>query len=203
MKSHSTAPIAGCDNGIVPEMAWLLAARGRRLVLAGRDGSGMRRAADQRRAAHHAEVHAHAMDLSVPGGGRTLFGHTGRDGLRLDAPAGNAGFGVLEEHVAIDAAQLQRMLQLVVVALAQLCLRHGGEIKRRRTARHPFGKAGRADPPDLAAAGVALMPGGALTRIVGPKNRVNVPGSRLAPRAIAAGLSNRRLRPLDLRSAKP
>jgi hypothetical protein len=50
---------------------------------------------------------------------------------------------------------------------------------------------------------VALMPGGALTRIVGPKNRVNVPGSRLAPRAIAAGLSNRRLRPLDLRSAKP
>lgn len=47
----------------------------------------------------------------------------------------SAGFGPIDEHVALDAGRLHRMLQLNVVAVAELCHRYGGEMKRRRAGR--------------------------------------------------------------------
>jgi short-subunit dehydrogenase len=72
---------------------------------------------------------------------------------------------------------------------------------RRIAGGHHFGKAGRADPRDVAAAGVELLLGGGLTRVVGLTNRVMVLGNRFVPRAMVAAVSKRLLRPLDLRAA--
>lgn len=269
MTLPTTTLITGGSGGIGLQMARLLAARGHRLVLASRDAGRLQAAADELHRAHGAEVHVHAIDLSEPGAAQRLFEHTQHQGLRIDALVNNAGFGIVEEHVAIDAAQLQRMLQLDVVAVAELCHRYGGEMKRRRAGRilnvastaafqptpyfaaygaakafvlnfsealakemedhgvsvgclapgptdtaffdgvdpqriaggHHFGKAGRADPRDVAAAGVELLLGGGLTRVVGLTNRVMVLGNRFAPRAVVAAVSKRLLRPLDLRAA--
>jgi short-subunit dehydrogenase len=132
--SHTTL-ITGGSGGIGLEMARLLAARGHHLVLASRDPGRLQAAADELRRAHGAEVHAHAIDLSEPGAAQRLFDHTQRQGLHIDALVNNAGFGAIEEHVAIDAVQLQRMLQLDVVAVAELCHRYGGAMKQRRAGR--------------------------------------------------------------------
>ncbi|MCE2692591.1 MAG: SDR family NAD(P)-dependent oxidoreductase [Betaproteobacteria bacterium] len=269
MSLPTTTLITGGSGGIGLEMARLLAARGQRLVLASRDAGRLRAAAGELHSAHGAEVHVHAIDLAEPGAAQCLFEHTQRQGLRIDALVNNAGFGVVDEHVAIDAAQLQRMLQLDVVAVAELCHRYGGEMRRRRAGRilnvastaafqptpyfaaygaakafvlnfsealakemedhgvsvgclapgptdtaffdgvdprriaagHHFAKAGRADPRDVAAAGVELLLGGGFTRVVGLTNRVMVLGNRFVPRALVAAVSKRLLRPLDLRTA--
>jgi short-subunit dehydrogenase len=266
MNSGTTTLVTGGSGGIGLEMARLLAARGHHLVLVSRDAGRLQAAADALRRTHDTEVHLHAIDLSEPGAAQRLFEHTQRQGLRIDALVNNAGFGVVDEHVAIDAAQLHRMLQLDVVAVAELCHRYGGAMKQRRAGRilnvastaafqptpyfaaygaakafvlnfsealameledhgvsvcclapgptdtaffdtldprrvsggHFFGKAGRADPREVAAAGVALMLGGGLTRVVGWRNRLMILGNRFVPRSMVATVSKRMLRPLDV-----
>ena len=112
MTLPTTTLITGGSGGIGLQMSRLLAARGHRLVLASRDAGRLQAAADELHRAHGAEVHVHAIDLSEPGAAQRLFEHTQHQGLRIDALVNNAGFGIVEEHVAIDAAQLQRMLQV-------------------------------------------------------------------------------------------
>ncbi|MFN8736191.1 MAG: SDR family NAD(P)-dependent oxidoreductase [Betaproteobacteria bacterium] len=266
MNPVMTTLITGGGAGIGFELARLLAARGHRLVLASRDAGRLQAAADELRRAHGATVHVHAIDLSEPGAAQRLFEATERQGLRVDTLVNNAGFGVVDEHVAIEPAVLQRMLQLDVVAVAELCHRYGGAMKQRRAGRilnvastaafqptpyfaaygaakafvlnlsealamdledygvrvgclapgptdtaffdgvdprriaggHHFGKAGRADPRDVAAAGVELLLGGGLTRVVGLANRVMVLSNRFVPRPMVATVSKRLLRPLDI-----
>jgi hypothetical protein len=53
----------------------------------------------------------------------------------------------------------------------------------------------------VAAAGVELLLGGGLTRVVGLTNRVMVLSNRFVPRAMVAAVSKRLLQPLDLRAA--
>jgi short-subunit dehydrogenase len=265
----TTTLITGGGGGIGLEIARLLAARGHRLILIGRDAARLRAAAVELRGGHGTEVIQQTADLSEPGAAQALFERTQRLGLRVDGLVNNAGFGVVEEHVEIDPDRMYRMLQLDVVAVAELCHRYGREMKHRRcgrilniastaafqptpffaaygaakafvlnfsealakeledyrvsvsclapgptdtaffdavdprriAGRHHFGKAGRADPRRVAIAGVDLMLGGGLTRVVGVTNRVMSFGNRLAPRAVVAAVSKRLLRPLDLPGA--
>jgi short-subunit dehydrogenase len=133
--SPPTTLITGASGGIGLEMARLLAARGHRLVLASRDAQRLEQAADTLRRDHGVDVHTHSIDLSETGAAQRLFDHTRQAGLQVDMLVNNAGFGIVEEHVAIDPQRLQRMLQLNVVTLAELCHRFGAEMKRRRSGR--------------------------------------------------------------------
>lgn len=266
MNHDTTTLITGGSGGIGLEMARLLAARGHRLLLASRD-AGRPAAGGELHRTHGTEVLVHAIDLSTPGAAQRLFDHTQRQELQIDALVNNAGFGIVEEHVSIEPAQIQQMLQLDVVAVAELCHRYGGEMKRRRAGRilnvastaafqptpyfaaygaakafvlnfsealakeledhgvsvvclapgptataffdhvdprriadgHFFAKAARADPRDVAAAGVELLLGGGLTRVVGLANRMMILGNRLVPRSMVATVSKRMLRPMEIR----
>ncbi|MFN7663252.1 MAG: SDR family NAD(P)-dependent oxidoreductase [Inhella sp.] len=270
MSSVETTLITGGGAGIGLEMARLLAARGHRLVLASRAGPRLRAVAEQLRGRHGVEVHVHAIDLSAPGAAQRLFDATEGAGLRIDALVNNAGFGVVDEHVAIDPDVMHRMLQLDVVAVAELCLHFGRAMKRRGAGRilnvastaafqptpyfaaygaakafvlnfsealakemedhgvrvsclapgptdtaffdsvdpqriagdHHFGKAARAQATDVAAAGVDLLLGQGLLRVVGWTNRLMVLSNRFVPRSLVATVSKRLLRPLDLRAGK-
>ncbi len=265
----TTTLITGGSGGIGLEMARQLAARGHRLVLASRDAQRLQRVARDLHRAHGVDVRICAIDLSSPGAAQHLFDATEGAGLRIDALINNAGFGVVDEHVTIDAGQLHRMLQLDVVAVAELCHRFGAAMKQRHSGRilnvastaafqptpyfaaygaakafvlnfsealakeledhgvgvgclcpgptdtaffdavdprriaggHHFGKASRADPRAVASAGVDLLLGGGLSRVVGLTNRVMVLGNRFVPRAVVAAVSKRLLRPLDVRAS--
>ncbi|NDE46441.1 MAG: SDR family NAD(P)-dependent oxidoreductase, partial [Betaproteobacteria bacterium] len=92
-------------------------------------------AAQELRQAYGAEVHSHAIDLSEPGATKTLVLHTEQKSLRIDCLVNNAGFGMVDEHIDIDPNHLHRMLQLNVVAVAELCQVYGALMKQRRDGR--------------------------------------------------------------------
>ncbi|NDA51100.1 MAG: SDR family NAD(P)-dependent oxidoreductase, partial [Betaproteobacteria bacterium] len=92
-------------------------------------------AAQELRQAYGAEVHSHAIDLSEPGATKTLVLHTEQKSLRIDCLVNNAGFGMVDEHVDIDPNHLHRMLQLNVVAVAELCQAYGALMKQRGDGR--------------------------------------------------------------------
>jgi short-subunit dehydrogenase len=130
-----TTLITGGGAGIGLEMARLLAARRHRLVLASRDADRLQVVAEQLRRTYGVEVHVHSLDLSKPGAALRLFDATEGAGLRVDNLINNAGFGVVEEHVAMAPDVLHRMLQLDVVAVAELSLHFGRTMKQRSAGR--------------------------------------------------------------------
>jgi short-subunit dehydrogenase len=130
-----TTLLTGASGGIGLEMARLLAARGHRLVLVSRDAAKLEHAASAIRREHGADVHTQAIDLSEPNAARRLFDVTRRGTLQIDALVNNAGFGLIDEHVELDPERLQRMLQLNVVTVAELCHLYGGQMKRRRSGK--------------------------------------------------------------------
>ena len=135
MSAITTTLITGGSRGIGLEIARLLASRGHRLLLVSRDSVRLNSAAQELRQAYGAEVHSHAIDLSEPGATKTLVLHTEQRSLRIDCLVNNAGFGMVDEHVDIDPNHLHRMLQLNVVAVAELCQAYGALMKQRGDGR--------------------------------------------------------------------
>ncbi|MFO0122068.1 MAG: hypothetical protein ACK520_06335, partial [Inhella sp.] len=73
---------------------------------------------------------------------------------------------------------------------------------QRNAGAHHVGQAARAQATDVAAAGVDLLLGQGLLRVVGWTNRLMVLSNRFVPRSLVATVSKRLLRPLDLRAGK-
>lgn len=135
MSSTKSILITGGGGGIGMEMARLLASRERSLILVGRDVVRLQAAANELRSAHGAEVHVHSVDLSEPGAAQRLFEHTQEHGFHIDTLINNAGFGIVDAHVEIEPSRIYRMLQLNVVAVAELCRCYGEPMKQRRAGR--------------------------------------------------------------------
>lgn len=132
MNQIKTILLTGATSGIGLEMARLLAARGHRLILASRSVARLEVVADELRCAKAAQVLICPIDLSSPQAAEQLFAFSEARQLQIDVLINNAGFGILEEHVAIDPEKLRRMLQLNIIAVAELCQRYGAEMKHRR-----------------------------------------------------------------------
>jgi short-subunit dehydrogenase len=135
MSSTKFILITGGGGGIGLAMARLLASREQSLILVGRDAVRLQAAAMELRATHGAEVHVHSVDLSEPGAAQRLFEHTQNHGFHIDTLINNAGFGIVDAHIEIEPAQIYRMLQLNVVAVAELCRCYGELMKQRRAGR--------------------------------------------------------------------
>lgn len=134
-ETKKTALITGGGAGIGLEIAKLLAPLGHSLLLVGRDANRLKAAADELRAAHNVEVHIYSIDLSEPSAARRLCDHTQQQGLDVQILINNAGFGIVDAHIDIDPMKLFRMLQLNVVAVAELCQHYGRIMKEKRTGR--------------------------------------------------------------------
>lgn len=134
-ETKKTALITGGGSGIGLEIAKLLAPLGYSLLLVGRDANRLNAAANGLRAAHDITVHVYSIDLSEPSAAQKLFEHTQQQGLDVNILINNAGFGIVDEHIDIDPMELYRMLQLNVVAVAELCQRYGRIMRKNRTGR--------------------------------------------------------------------
>lgn len=133
MKQSKTILLTGASSGIGLEMARILAARNHRLVLVSRNDDRLRVVANELRQHTSAEVLTYAVDLSLPEAAEHLLDLCELQQLQIDILINNAGFGILDEHVAIDPKKLRQMLQLNVVAVAALCQLFGAQMKRRRS----------------------------------------------------------------------
>lgn len=132
MSLMTTTLITGGSGGIGLEMARLLASRGHRLLLVSRDAARLNSAAQELRQVFGAEVFFHAIDLSEPGAAKALVNYTDQQQLRIDTLINNAGFGIVDEHSEIDLEFIHRMLQLNVIAVAELCHLYGAIMRQRR-----------------------------------------------------------------------
>jgi short-subunit dehydrogenase len=114
-----TALVTGASSGIGLELARLLAKDRYRLVITSRSQSAMDELAAQLRG-QGAEVIVIPADLSKPDEPKRLFNEIGKLGIDIDILVNNAGFGTHGKFWENDAAQEMSLLQVNVVALADL-----------------------------------------------------------------------------------
>jgi uncharacterized protein len=124
--------VTGASSGIGFEMAKSLAGLAHDLVLVSRAEDKLEQAARQIRELFPAvTVHTLAVDLAAPDAGQRVFELTEKLGVEVDVLINNAGVGVYGEHVDLERAALDRMLQLNITSLCELCLLYGQQMKAR------------------------------------------------------------------------
>lgn len=131
MDKKLTTLITGASSGIGREMAILLAAKNTTILLVSRNLDKLDELANFLRLKYKTTVYTRALDLSQRGAASELFEYTQSKGLDIDILVNNAGVGIYEEHVNIDTIPLNKMLQLNIVALAELCQIYGKTMKAR------------------------------------------------------------------------
>jgi uncharacterized protein len=114
------AMVTGASSGIGRELARLLAADGIDLVLVGRDRARLRQLAEVLQAEHNVSVRIEARDLSEPNAAERLWSELTAASVAIDILVNNAGSGVYGAVDQQDAAALQKMLQVNIVALTSL-----------------------------------------------------------------------------------
>ena len=113
------AVVTGASSGIGEALATALAARGTHVVLVARSAERLR-AVVARIEAGGGRATSVAADLSVPGAAQRLYDEVERLGLEVDTLVNNAGFGFFGAFESEAPAHLGEMLQVNVVALAEM-----------------------------------------------------------------------------------
>lgn len=118
--TSSTALVTGASAGLGVEFAKLLAQDGHNLVLTARNQDRLQRLADELHQQHGIRAQVFARDLSQPGAAPALIEALDQAGLTIDILINNAGFGLNGKYHENPAEQEFALLQVNVVALAQL-----------------------------------------------------------------------------------
>jgi hypothetical protein len=114
------ALVTGASAGLGVEFAKLLAQDGHNLVLTARNQDRLQRLADELQQEHSIRAQVFARDLSQPGAAPALVEALDQAGLTIDILVNNAGFGHSGKYHENPAEQEFALLQVNVVALAQL-----------------------------------------------------------------------------------
>lgn len=115
-----TALVTGASAGLGQEFARLLAKDKHNLVLVARSEERLQQLADELRQRYGVTVHVFASDLSRPGAAQELYDALRAADLTIDILINNAGFGLNGKYHTNPAEQEFALLQLNVVAVAQL-----------------------------------------------------------------------------------
>ena len=112
--------ITGASQGIGCECAKLFAADGHHLVLLARDEKRLQEIADELQGRHDVKVLALARDLSVPDAAREIFDELKREQVQVSMLVNNAGFGAQGSFADMAWQPHLELMQVNMVALAQL-----------------------------------------------------------------------------------
>ena len=115
-----TVLITGASSGIGEAFADVFAAEGFDLVLTARRDDRLAAVAERIRHAHARRVEVVTADLADRGAPAALCDEIVRRGLTIDALVNNAGYGVPGSYVASPWERHDAMLQVMVVAVAEL-----------------------------------------------------------------------------------
>lgn len=119
MATHSRALVTGASAGIGLSYARHLARTGCALVLVARRRDRLDALAEELRAAHGIEVEVLPADLAEPADVTSVAARLGAEPA-IDLLVNNAGYAVRGAVADLDPAALAQMVQVNVVALAQL-----------------------------------------------------------------------------------
>jgi hypothetical protein len=115
-----TALITGASSGIGEAFADVFASQGFDVVLTARRADRLAAVAERIRRTHARRVEVIVADLSDRNAPAQLCDEVARRGLTIDALVNNAGYGVPGAYVASPWERHEAMLQVMVVALAEL-----------------------------------------------------------------------------------
>lgn len=115
-----TALVTGASSGIGEDLARLIAAGGRHVVLLARSADKLQALANQLSAAHGIDATVVAADLSDSGATSQIARTLTARGITIDMLVNNAGFGTAGSFAAADPHSQLDMLQVNVVALTAL-----------------------------------------------------------------------------------
>ncbi|MDB2575781.1 SDR family oxidoreductase [bacterium] len=128
------ALVTGASAGIGLEIARELAARGAHLTLAARRLERLHELSGELQAAHGVEVNVVQVDLAQPDGPRELIASCG-DAATIDVLVNNAGVGMHGDGVGHAWDRERDMIQLNVVAVAELTKHFVGRMRERGSGR--------------------------------------------------------------------
>jgi uncharacterized protein len=118
--NRKSALVTGASGGIGLELAKLLAADGKNLVLVARNAKKLEELACDLRIAHPVEVLVLACDLSDPAAPEQIWAALQERSITIDTLVNNAGYGIHGNLAENDPAEILNMIQLNVVALTNL-----------------------------------------------------------------------------------
>jgi len=133
MASYQTALITGASMGIGAAIARELAGQVRKLVLVARSEGSLKELADELASRHGIQTRVIAMDLGEPGAGASL--HQQLTDEPVDILVNNAGFGLKGSFLDLPLADQQKMMQLNMGTLTDLCHLFGNEMVKRGRGR--------------------------------------------------------------------
>lgn len=126
------AVVTGASSGIGAALARLLAQSGRDLLLVARRADALARLAGELATANGIDASVLAVDLGRPGGREALFEATEGAGKAVSILVNNAGFGLNGAEAELPLERVLSMLQLNVVATAELTHRFLVAMRARR-----------------------------------------------------------------------
>jgi short-subunit dehydrogenase len=126
------AVVTGASSGIGASLARLLAESGRDLLLVARRGDVLGALAEELARANGIDASFLAADLGTPEGREAVFASTEGSGRAVSILANNAGFGLSGPEAELDLSRVLSMLQLNVVATAELTHRFLLAMRARR-----------------------------------------------------------------------
>lgn len=115
-----TALVTGASSGIGEAFAEVFASHGFNLVITARREDRLRAVAARLEQRYGIRVQAIPADLSEPGAAARLVTEMAARGLRIDVLVNNAGYGVPGGYLASEWDRHAALLQVMVVALAEL-----------------------------------------------------------------------------------
>jgi len=117
---NETALVTGASGGIGEDLARLIAAGGRNVVLLARSADKLQALAGELAAAHHIEATVLAADLADASAPAQIVRTLDERGITIDILVNNAGFGTSGSFAREDPGEQLNMLQVNVGALTAL-----------------------------------------------------------------------------------
>jgi hypothetical protein len=117
---NKTALITGASAGIGLEFAKIFAKEKYDLVISARNGTKLNELATEIKNKHNVNVKVVVKDLSKHNAGEEIFNELKEENIVTDVLVNNAGFGVFDNYWDIELQDEKNMLQVNIMALAEL-----------------------------------------------------------------------------------
>lgn len=134
-KKTASTLITGASSGIGRELARVFARHGHQLVLVARNKRRLDQLAGELRKEYGVKVEVLPQDPSMAGASRRIVTRLTRKKILIDNLVNNAGFDVYGNFFETDWKMEQRMIQVNLVALNELCKFVLEEMKQRGSGR--------------------------------------------------------------------